>query len=405
MLGKGASALLNRSDYMHKNIRLLKWLNFFWNFRLYAPIIIIYFAQITGSFASALLIFSIFSIAISVFEIPTGIYSDMIGRKKTLVLGSLVSVISLTCYALGGSFLILALGAIFAGLQESFFSGNNDALLYDSLGETKEQNSFGEHTGKINSVLQLAIGTSALIGGLIAGISFKYVLWLSVIPQVIALIMSFWIIEPKTHFEKMTGNIFANLKEAFVKFQTNFKLRNLSLSSILSFGMGEVANQFMPAFINTVWPVWALGISKGIAKTCSFFSSRSAGKILKRFSSFRVLIVGTLASIGTTILAVVFVGVWSPLLIALTSIPYAITAVALSSLLQAEFSDQQRATMGSINSLFGNIFFAIFAYGFGLVADHFGKTEPIVITEILTLSVVYIYWKLFKNHKKELLAV
>ncbi len=389
---------------MQKNIRLLKWLNFFWNFRPYNPIIIIYFAQVTGSFANAFLIFSIFSVAISVFEIPTGIYSDTIGRKKTLVLGSGAGVLSIICYALGGSFWVLVVGAIFAGLQESFFSGNNDALLYDTLGETNVQSSFSEHLGKINSVLQLAIGISALIGGLVAGISFKYALWLTAVSQMIAFFISLWIVEPKVHFEKMSGNVFANLKEAFAQFKNNFKLRMLSLSSVLSFGMGEVVNQFMPAFINTVWPVWGLGVAKALGKTCSFFSSRNAGKILKKFSSFKVLMVGTVLSIGTTILAVLFVGVWSPLLIALTSIPYAITAVALVPLMQAEFSDRQRATMGSINSLFGNIFFAIFAYLFGLVADHFGKTGPILITELLSLSVVYLYWRLFKNHKKELLA-
>ena len=220
----------------------------------------------------------------------------------------------------------------------------------------------------------------------------------------IAFFISLWIVEPKVHFEKMSGNVFANLKEAFAQFKNNFKLRMLSLSSVLSFGMGEVINQFMPAFINTVWPVWGLGVAKALGKTCSFFSSRNAGKILKKLSSFKVLMAGALLSIGTTILAVLFVGVWSPLLIALTSIPYAITAVALSSLMQAEFSDPQRATMGSINSLFGNIFFAIFAYLFGFVVDHFGKTGPILITELLSLSVVYLYWRLFKNHKKELLA-
>ena len=386
---------------MHQNIRLMKWLNFFWNFQPYAPILIIYFAQETGSFANALLLFSIFSIAISIFEIPTGIYSDMIGRKRTLILGSLAGVVSISCYAFGGSFLILAIGAIFAGLQESFFSGNNDALLYDTLGETNDQGNFAEHMGKISSTLQLALGISALLGGLIAGISFAYVLWVSVIPQIIALVISLRITEPKNHFEKISGNIFANLKEAFYKFKNNFKLRNLSLLSIIGFGMGEVQNQFMPAFINTVWPVWALGIWKSIGKLCSFLGSRNAGYILKKFSSFKVLIIGQLVSIGLTIVAVLFAGAWSPIIIALTSIPYGITTIALISLMHAEFSDKQRATMGSINSLLGNIFFAIFAYTFGLAADYLGTTSPIVITETLSLSVIYLYWMLFKNHKKE----
>ncbi len=387
----------------HKNIKLLTWLSFFSNFKPWAPIAVLYFAQVTGSFASALLVFSIFSIAISVFEIPTGIFSDKIGRKKTLVLGSVASVLSILFYALGGSFWILVIGALFAGLQEAFFSGNNDALLYETLGEAKEQKNFSEHLGKISSVLQVALGLSALLGGFIANISYVYVFWLSLIPQVIALFISLGVIEPQTHVEKLSGNIFTHLKEAFAKFRTNYKLRNLSLSSILSFGMGEVENQFMPVFITTVWPVWALGIVKGLSKACSFIGSRNAGNMLRRFSAFCVLLFGELFAIILTLIAVIFPSGVSPLLIALTSLPFGVTMVALSSLMQEEFSDNQRATMGSINSLLGNIFFAIFAFAFGFIADHLGTTQPIIITQILMLSVVYLYWKLFKNHQKEML--
>ncbi len=388
---------------MNKNIKLLKWFTFFSEFRPFAAITIIYLSQQTGSYARALLLFSIFSIATSIFEIPTGIYSDMIGRKKTLILGSLVKVISVACWAVGGSFVILTIGSVLAGLQDALFSGNNDALLYDTLEETKKQEHFAEHNGKINSILQLTLGMAALLGGFVANISFAYVFWISVVAQTIALIISFWIVEPNVHFEKMSGNIFNNLKKALSKFRNNFKLRTLSLSSILNFGLSEVQNQFMPVFINTVWPVWALGISKSLNKLFSFFGSRNAGKILHKFSSFKVLIIGQLLSITTTIVAVTFVGAWSPFLIALTSLPYGITLVALNSLMQAEFSNEQRATMGSINSLFGNVFFAIFAYAFGLFADYLGKTGPIITTQILSLSIVYLYWALFKNQKNSYL--
>ena len=145
------------------------------------------------------------------------------------------------------------------------------------------------------------------------------------------------------------------------------------------------------------------GLRNGLMKQPIFVlgNTRNAGYILKKFSSFKVLIIGQLVSIGLTIVAVLFAGAWSPIIIALTSIPYGITTIALISLMHAEFSDKQRATMGSINSLLGNIFFAIFAYTFGLAADYLGTTSPIVITETLSLSVIYLYWMLFKNHKKE----
>ena len=74
--------------------------------------------------------------------------------------------------------------------------------------------------------------------------------------------------------------------------------------------------------------------------------------------------------------------------------------VSESSLMQKEFNDEQRATMGSLNSLFGNIFFAIFAFFFGMVADGLGPGKTLLIGEILMVIIIPIYWKLYKAEKE-----
>jgi hypothetical protein len=37
------------------------------------------------------------------------------------------------------------------GVSTAFFSGNNDALLYDTLAVQKKEHEYSEHLGKINS--------------------------------------------------------------------------------------------------------------------------------------------------------------------------------------------------------------------------------------------------------------
>src|SRR5690348_13401937 len=98
---------------IHKNIRLLGWFNFLLDFRLYGPIIILYFTQVSGSFALGMSVFSITMLASAIFEVPTGVFSDKIGRKKTIVCGSIASVISVALYAVGGTYGMLVAGAIF----------------------------------------------------------------------------------------------------------------------------------------------------------------------------------------------------------------------------------------------------------------------------------------------------
>jgi len=67
---------------MNRNIRLFYLFNFFVDFKFYAPIAIIYFAKVSGSYALGMSIFSATMLAAALFEVPTGIFSDYIGGKR-----------------------------------------------------------------------------------------------------------------------------------------------------------------------------------------------------------------------------------------------------------------------------------------------------------------------------------
>ncbi|MEK7518009.1 MAG: hypothetical protein AAB583_05690 [Patescibacteria group bacterium] len=97
---------------VHKNIKILTWFNFFTDLKFYSPIAIIYFANVSGSFALGMSVFSIAMLSSSLFEIPTGIFSDFIGKRKTVILGGISSVVYSVFYAIGQSFFILALAAV-----------------------------------------------------------------------------------------------------------------------------------------------------------------------------------------------------------------------------------------------------------------------------------------------------
>src|SRR6266542_3847501 len=128
-----------------RNLHLLGWFNFWADFRPYGPIAILYYSQVTGSYAHGMSIFSVAMLAQSLFELPTGVLSDMVGRKRTVVYGAVAGVFALIFYAIGGTYLALLTGAIFEGVGRAFYSGNNDALLYDTLAEMGQRETFQEY--------------------------------------------------------------------------------------------------------------------------------------------------------------------------------------------------------------------------------------------------------------------
>lgn len=383
---------------IHKNIKLLAWFNFFLSFRFYSPILIVYFVKVTGSYALGASIFSITMLSSALLEIPTGVFSDLIGRKKTLVLGALSTLLSVIFYSLGGFYWILAVGAILEGLARAFYSGNNQSLLHDTLAESNSEEGYAEFYGKTSSAEQLGLAITAIIGGIIAYWSFAWVMWLSVIPAIVGFFVSFKIIEPKVVKEN-AGNVYLHLCEAIKGFKVNKKLRILSLSSIIGYAQGEAGFQFRSAFNQIFWPVWALGIAQALSNIGATLSFYFGGKLVKKFGALKLLIIGKMYGLVSSIVAFAFPTVLSPAILSSNSLFFGSGTTSMSALKQKEYTKEQRSTMESLNSLGGSIAFAIISFLLGLTADLLTPAKAMLALQPLALISLLILWQIFRKEK------
>lgn len=383
-----------------KNIKLLSIFNFLIGFNLFWPIAIIYFSKVSGSFTLGASILGIIMLASTVFELPTGILSDLVGRKYTIVLGSWARVLAFLFYAIGLSYWWLVIGAIFEGLSRAFYSGNNDAFLYDTLADNNMENDFHEYQGKVSSTEQLAMGISAILGGIIANYSFTYLMWLTLLPQVVMLLISYRFINPKLR-KILDTNIYAHIKEAIVLFIKNKKLRLLSLASIWGFSVSELGWGFTSAFIATVWPIWAIGIPQTISSFGAPISFFFSGKLIKKFKEINILLFDSIYGKVISLISLGYPTVFSPLLQTTPSVLYGVSTVAEKTLMQHEFTNHQRATMASLNSFGGSLGYAVMSLLLGGLADRMGPAKALFILTLIGLPVIYLYWIIFKSDRKE----
>jgi len=380
------------------NIKLLSLFNVFYNFRFYSVLAVIYFAQITHSYALAVSIFSIAQISQAIFEVPTGIYSDKRGRINCLRIGAIASFLSILFYAFAHNYIFLIIGAIFEGLNRASFSGNNDALIYETLSETKQKNKYHYEFGKLNSWLELSGFVSGIIGGLIAIKSIPLLFRLSIVPQLIAVLLSFGFIEPKVHREKLTDLGF-HIKDAIKTYRRNQKVRLVSLAGIIGFAIGESTWSFQSVFYNIFLPTWIVSLIMSINFLTSAISFRLSGKLLNRFKTTAVLLYQEIYGRALYLISLIFPSIISPFLMAAASVTYGPSTVAKSSLLQTEFTNRQRATMTSINSFLGNCLYAIISILIGYFADKYGVAKSLLLGQLALLSVIFIYYKLFSIQK------
>jgi len=385
-----------------RNIALLGAFNFCNDFRVYAPIMVVYFAAVTGSFSLGTLVLSVAKIASVLFEVPTGVFSDRIGRRLTLLLGQIASLASITCYALGHGFAVLALGAALEGLAFSLFSGNNDALLYDTLKAEAAIDHFAEWHGRVSALFQLALAVSAAVAmlALYFHLTLRMLFVMSLLPQAIGIVFALLLSEPP-RTGAIPSNIFAHLREAIASFARNVRLRDLSLASMFGFAVGEGKHMFHPAFFALYWPAWALGLAGVLVHALGVLGFRLGGAAIRRFGAFPVLLGGSIGSALAGIGATAFPGLASPAIVSLSSILYGPSSVAQGMMQQRAFSDAQRATMASLISLGGNLLFAGAVFGLGALADRIGARFALLTAEFLSIPILVLYWRLYRASRVE----
>lgn len=117
----------------------------------------------------------------------------------------------------------------------------------------------------------------------------------------------------------------------------------------------------------------------------------------------RTLLFGELFDHVANVVALVKPTVLSPVL--LGSPAYGMSTIAQQTLLQREFTDRERATMGSLASLLGSALYALVALGAGLVADRWGIVAALLAIQAVALIALPLAWwgtRTLRRHERAL---
>ena len=143
-------------------IKLSKWL------MLTMPIVFLFYQANGLSTQDLFLLKAIYSISIVVFEVPSGYFGDIWGRKSSLVLGSFLGFVGFALYCVSTGFWGFLICEVILGIGQSFISGSDSALLYDTLQEAKKEKEYLKIEGRLISAGNFAEAVAAPIGVLIA---------------------------------------------------------------------------------------------------------------------------------------------------------------------------------------------------------------------------------------------
>jgi len=174
-------------------IKIAKW------FMLFMPVIVLFYQENGLSLENVFLLQGIYSIAVVLLEIPSGYFADVWGRKSTIIAGSILGVVGFVVYVFTSGFWGFLIAELILGIGQSFISGSDSALLYDSLLIEKKEKEYIKIEGRIISIGNFSESIAAVAGGFLAEISLRMPFIIQIGIAALAVPAAITLIEPKIY--------------------------------------------------------------------------------------------------------------------------------------------------------------------------------------------------------------
>ncbi|MEF2850600.1 MAG: MFS transporter [Agathobacter rectalis] len=174
---------------------------------------------------------SIFHIVSSSFEIPSGVVADVFGRKKTMVLASLVSFVSGLFMILSNNFWSVAFAIGFSALSYNLESGTREALAYDSLKFAGQEEKYNRFASTEMMLYRITSSTATLCAGFALWLGYRKAYAFDIVFSLIAIGIACSLNEVSVSNDENTDNTENNNPNANKNAKIGYRLKNVITES------------------------------------------------------------------------------------------------------------------------------------------------------------------------------
>ncbi len=369
----------------------LRW--FFLTSAIFVP----FFTENGLNMQEILLLQAAFSVVLLCLEIPSGYFSDRVGRKKALVLAGAINFIGWGCYAFADSFLAFLGAEILLAIGLSFYSGTNTALLYDTLQQLKKESQYKAKLGKLISIQRFSEGIGMVVGGLLAVVSLRFPFLWQPLPAFVAWIVALSVIEPQKH--KTDPKNPSKKMHQIVKYvlHEHKEIKWLTLLGAFTMTAGITIFWFSQSYFKLLGlPIAAYGfILAALRFSTGFFAMASEPLERKLGRKWALLLLAILPPLGYGLVGSIQ-AVWGIVFFLIFQFTWGFGETVIQDYVNKLVTSDMRATVLSINSFMGRIFFTFFGPLLGWISDVFSFQQALLIgcamlTGVSALSVFFLW--------------
>jgi MFS family permease len=341
-----------------------------------------------------------FTVGMVIFEIPTGVVADTIGRKTSYLLGTITLSVTTGLYWLlwmwQSQFVWWAIVSVLLGLGFTFFSGAVEAWLVDALTSTGYAGGMEAVFGKGLVVGGIAMFVGSVLGGVIAqatNLGVPFLLRAAIL--VIMFIFAFVVMKDLGFApDRSRGPLKATRYVLDQSIEHGFRKRSVRyviLSAPFASGVGIYAFYALQPYLLELYgdpsAYTVAGLAAAVLSLAQVAGGMLAHRIRGLFARRTTTIIGAsvisavvLVVLGVNSifwLAIVFLVIWG--------FVFALAGPVRQAYLNDMIPAKQRATVLSFDSLFGSLGGVFIQPALGRSADLWGYGTSLVIGGVVEL--------------------
>ena len=308
-------------------------------------------------------------------EVPTGVIADRFGRKYSTALGCFFAFISTVLYGTVPLFEFFLIAEFLTALAIALISGASEALLYDSLQEQKEEESFKVIAAKSASIGSFAAILSAPLGGIIAAqYGLNAPMLLNSIPMLLAIFIIMSATEPKIAYQNKVDRKYLKIgvKGLIYLFRHPF-LKRITLNAILVYLPAYfLIWLYQPLLQQLLFPIVYFGIVRAVFSLAALGTTWNITLTEKLFGTTkRFLLFSGLLSILPLFLLALFPSVAMVFVSIIFVSAFAVSRFSrLNAINHHYIPSEHRATILSGISMLQRVVFVVLNPIVGAIADY-----------------------------------
>lgn len=347
------------------------------------PIIVLFYGSNDMTMQDIFTLKAIYSFTLMFFEIPTGYFADLLGRRTSILLGSVLGVAGFLIYSFSFGFMQFVLAEIVLGISLSLVSGADSAMLYDTLKSGNQSDKYTRIEGKISSAGNFAEAAAGIIGGLLAVYSLRTPFFVQTVLAAIAIPAALVLREPEVVSKQLQTGLRQIPKIMKEVFHSNKKLKwTILLSSAIGASTLTMAWFAQPYFIMAGMDVAWFGIGWAILNIAAGLGALNAWRFELRIGakSMVTLIVVILAS---SFITMSFAPILPGFLILLVFYIFrGLATPTLRNYINNHTESEVRATVMSLRNFIIRFIFAVLGPFFGWLTDAYSLQTALMATGI-----------------------